>query len=304
MGDFLLRRCPVCDHETKSTLEIQAPIIAETMTTEALKPYWNGFFKDKSFFTYYRCNECRLLYCPAFFTSSQLEYLYAQMPDNTAGVSVSTLSQTQNGYFRSFQKYSSLEGNYIEVGPDIGLFTKNCLVSGNFDHFWLFEPNIAVWPSLQALLKDSDYDLSREMSNFDIIPDDSASAVVLIHVLDHFLDPLKFLQTMRKKLKKDGILFVVTHDESSWMARILASRWPPFCLQHPQLYRPETVSTLFQKAGFKLVEIDKTYNYFPVTYLAKHMFWALGIKYTLFPKSERFSLPLKLGNIASIAKAN
>lgn len=303
MSDFLLRLCPACNTETKNFLEVQAPMIAETMTIEDLTPYWNGFFKEKSFFSYYRCNECGLLYCPKFFSPSQLEYLYAQMPDNTAGVSIRTLSKTQNGYFSFFRKHSALNGDYIEIGPDIGLFTKYCISEGNFNHFWLFEPNVTVWPTLKGLLKDSKYDLTGEMSNFDILPNGNASTAVLIHVLDHFLNPLEFLTTIRKKLKKEGLLFVVTHDESSLMAQVLSSRWPPFCLQHPQLYRPKTISHLFQKAGFKLIEIEKTYNYFPVMYLVKHMFWVMGIKGIPLPKWEEFSLPLKLGNIVSIAKA-
>jgi len=35
-----------------------------------VRPYWNGFFKKKIFFSYDRCRKCKILYCREFFDVS------------------------------------------------------------------------------------------------------------------------------------------------------------------------------------------------------------------------------------------
>ncbi len=298
---FEARRCPVCQAQSKDPPVMRAGIQAERLSSQALKPYWNGFFKEKSFFSYNRCQRCSLLYCPTFFSASQLEELYRQMPDNTAGVPLSALARTQGGYFRSLKKHSPLRGAYLETGPDIGLFTEFAAREGNFSTYWLFEPNRVVWDVLRSKIPNKDVKISADMFGFDVVPDGSLSVAVMIHVLDHLLDPRGTLDLLRPKLQEDAIVLLVTHDESSLLARITGVRWPAYCLQHPQMYRPSSIERLLEHAGYRVIEIEKSYNYFPVSYIAKHLLWLLGIKAKL-PSIDFIQLPLKLGNIITIAK--
>lgn len=211
------------------------------------------------------------------------------------------LTLTQRGYFKLFKKYSPLLGNYIEIGPDIGLFTENCIKEGQFEKLWLFEPNQAIWHTLESKIAGSKYELCKEMFALDNIPDHSASSAVLIQVLDHLLNPLETLIQMRKKLTNNSILLLVTHDESSLLSKSIGDRWPPFCLQHPQLFNPKTITHLLDSAGYKVLGIHKTYNYFPFMYLLKHLLWAFGIQKVTLPEWEQPCVPLKLGNILTIA---
>ena len=47
------------------------------------------------------------------------------MSPNMDDVPINSLKKTQEGYFRELRKYSNLKGAYLEIGPDIGLFTQN-----------------------------------------------------------------------------------------------------------------------------------------------------------------------------------
>ena len=297
---FLIRKCPVCGNDSRENVGIATTPPAESMTLEELKPHWNGFFKEKVIFSYNRCSNCQVLFCPTFFTDDQLETLYKQMPDNTAGVPLSALQRTQKGYFRSLKNFSKLNGGYLETGPDIGLFTENCVREGNFDKYWLFEPNQAVWPQLEKVAAEKKVNLSPEMFGFSSVPDQAVSVAVMIHVLDHLLDPLTILKKLRDKLAANAILVVVTHDEASLLAKMTKTGWPAYCLQHPQLYNPVTIARLMEAAGFRVLDVQKTANYFPVTYLAKHLLWALGLRVKL-PQWGALQLPLKLGNILTVA---
>ncbi len=298
---FLNRNCPICDQKRPVGNLIKTPKQAENQIFEDLINSWNGFFKEKLIFSYARCNRCGLLYCPEFFTQAQLEMLYSQMPPNMDEVPKEALINTQYGYFKHLKQISSLEGAYLEIGPDIGLFTENCVREGLFSEYWLFEPNRDVRANLESVVSNKISHVVHEMTKFDSIPNQSISAAVMIHVMDHLLDPLSTLKNLRKKLKKDAHFLIVTHDESSILRKIFGWRWPAFCLQHPQIYNTNTTKELLTLAGYDVVAQNKTVNYFKISFLLKHALWAIGLNVKWVPSFFGITVGLKLGNILTIA---
>lgn len=298
---FLRRCCPICKTEPPSNDLIATENRAEDLSLEELTHYWNGFFKEKIIFSYSRCDSCGLLYCPTFFNNEQLEVLYGQMPPNMDEVPLPALVNTQYGYFKFLKKTSPLTGGFLEIGPDIGLFTQHCVREGSFDEYWLFEPNKSVKNALQSVVKGFKSHVIHDMTDFSSVPESSIGVVVIIHVMDHLLDPVVTLSELRKKLKPDARLLIVTHDESSILRRIFGWRWPAFCLQHPQIYNQKSTQLLLKAAGFDMLEQHKTVNYFKLSFLIKHAFWAMGVKVKWVPSFWNLTLGLKLGNIITIA---
>lgn len=280
---------------------VETPKRAEDQALEDLTQSWNGFFKEKVIFSYARCDGCGLLYCPDFFTQPQLEKLYSQMPPNMDEVPRVALESTQYAYFKHLRETSPLEGAFLEIGPDIGLFTEHCVREGAFSEYWLFEPNRGVKAVLESVVGKQKSHVIHEMTNFDSIPDESISVAVMIHVMDHLLDPISTLSDLRKKLKKDARFLIVTHDESSMLRKFFGWRWPAFCLQHPQIYNPKTTKELLRLAGYDVVAQHKTVNHFKVSFLLKHALWALGLKVKWVPGFFGLTVGLKLGNILTIA---
>ena len=302
LPNFPVRNCPICNVENGLTkLQIFSNPKAESLCLEDLKPYWNGFFKQKIFFSYYRCPRCQLLFCREYLSSSQLQELYSQMPDNTAGVPIQALKKTQKTYFQALKKYSTLTGEYLEIGPDIGLFTENCVQEGAFEFFWLAEPNKSVHSDLKRVAGDKECFISTDILGYDYLPNNRISVVAMIHVLDHLIDPKATLIEINKKLINKAVLLFVTHDESSILAKIIQNKWPPYCLQHPQLFKPSSIRALMEKSGYQVLEIIKAYNYFPALYLLEHLLWTAGIGRISIPNTMLFTVPLKLGNIITIA---
>lgn len=295
------RACPTCGSEHAGEPMIHTDERAENAAFDLLERSWMGFFKGKTIFSYTRCKECGLLYAPVFFSEQQLGSLYAQMPPNMDIVPVEALRKTQKGYFSPLQKRLPLKGSYIEIGPDVGLFTENCRRRADFDKYWLFEPNVDVLPQLAGLMKGVEHRVVHDLSNFSEVPGHSAGAVVMIHVLDHLLDPVATLKELRVKMHKDAILLIVTHDEGSLLPKIVGRNWPAYCLQHPQIYSRSTIRTLLEKCDFKVLEQTKTVNHFPVTFLAKHLLWALGIRVKKMSAFGNAVVGLKLGNMMTLA---
>jgi len=301
---YLIRCCPVCGAKPPKDVTVSTVNRAEDGDLETLTQSWNGFFKEKIIFSYARCGSCDLLYCPIFFTNNQLETLYGKMPPNMDEVPMAALINTQYGYFKLLKNSSPLRGGFVEIGPDIGLFTAHCVNEGAFSEYWLFEPNQAVKSKLRNVVKDHKAHVIHEMTDFTAIPDGAASVAVIIHVMDHLLDPVTTLLALKKKLASDARLLIVTHDESSLLRRLFDWRWPAFCLQHPQIYRKGTTKSLLKEAGFDVVEQHKTVNHFKLSFLVKHGLWALGIKVKRVPSFGNITIGLKLGNILTIATPN
>jgi hypothetical protein len=96
----------------------------------------------------------------------------------------------------------------------------------------------------------------------------------------------------------------VTHNEQSLLRKIVGWKWPAFCLQHPQIYSPESMSMLLEKSGYKVDSIKRTKNYFQLSFLLKHLLWAFGLKVKSVPSIFDFTISLKLGNTITIATPN
>lgn len=303
-SQYLSRQCPICQKDTKFNIEVSSEKRAENFGCEELTPYWNGFFKEKLFFSYARCLGCQLLFAPIFYRPDQLEALYGQMPPNMDVVPMQALLKTQRGYFNELKKYSTLDNGYIEVGPDIGIFTVNCSREGKFDSYWLCEPNREVFAALEKSVGDNKFTIIEDMFGFSAIPDQCASVAVMIQVLDHLLDPVATLSELKTKLLPNAKLLLVTHNEKSLLRKIVGWKWPAFCLQHPQIYNPQSITKLLERSGYRVESIQRSANYFQFSFLLKHLLWTFGIKVKSVPAIFNFTIGLKLGNIITIATPN
>src|SRR4051812_369843 len=104
------RPCPLCGCDGKPFAQrLPCPSPAENLGYEEVKQAWRGFFKEPAFFTYCRCPDCDLLYCPEYFTQPALNQLYSAMEDNTASVPLHALERTQSGYFKLLAPYSAFQ---------------------------------------------------------------------------------------------------------------------------------------------------------------------------------------------------
>ncbi|MCB2061010.1 MAG: class I SAM-dependent methyltransferase [Novosphingobium sp.] len=299
--EYLRRACPVCG-SSQAREEMGSRIRAEHQPLHQLRPFWSGLFKEKLFFTYHRCARCELLYNPIYFDGDQLAELYGDMAPNMDAVSDEAILATQQGYFERAAQGTRLEGDYLEIGPDVGHIVAQAARSGDFGHFWLFEPNLAIHDALRVAVDGGPATLLADMDDLSPVPDGSVGLAVMIHVLDHLLDPLETLSQLRAKLRPGGGLMIVTHNERSLLRRVLGERWPPFCLQHPELYNPDTMRQLLERAGFTGISVERSRNHFPLSFLARQAAWAVGLKLGRVPLPG-WSVGLRLGNILTLAKA-
>jgi hypothetical protein len=226
---------------------------------------------------------------------------YSNMDDNTAEVPLHLLKATQRRYLLATEEFAQLEGVYLEIGPDIGLATEVAVASGTLAKVVLVEPNRASHPMLKKVAPARNTVIVDSLSELD----DSirADRLVLIHVLDHLPQPRKDLITLRQRMKEGGLMLVVVHNESSLLRRILGPRWPPFRLQHPQLFSRQTLPVFLESCGFTVRSLRATTNTLSVRHLVRSGFSALGSDPDWISKVPQIGIRVRLGNILAVVEA-
>ena len=295
--------CPGCQaplSHAKPVMASHPP--AESLTLEAHSHFVSGYTAARIFFTYYRCGDCSVFYCPLYYTQAQLDRLYGRQAENMAEAPLAARLRTQESYAKLLMRHSRMTGDFLELGSDIGLFTETCARAGAFDHFWLYEPNREVHDQLAHRLRHYQYTIRDSHFTSADVPTGSISTAIMIHVLDHLLDPRQTLGEIHQSLEPGGILFVVMHNTRSMLTRLLGRRWPPFALQHPHLFSPQSLRGLFARTGFETIEIAKSENYFPAAYLLRAGLSVLGLRSSAALNWQWPMVRLPLGNIVAIAR--
>ena len=300
--DWDRRACPLCgSSKLPSKPNSSGRLPAEFMTYDVAKSYFIGLRNDQVFFSYYRCQDCRLLYCPWYFNAKQISELYAAMPDNTMGEDKSTVSKTQSAYARWIMKPGVSNKRYLEVGPDIGLVAIEIVHLSTPEHITFLEPNESVRAELLANV--STVGSIEVVSFIESMQESKFSLIAGIHVYDHLLNPLEDLRELRKNVETGAHLAVVVHNEKSALRQLLKTKWPPFCLQHPQLYNPETLRKMLMNAGWKVTSADRSTNWYHLKHFVSMGAGVLGLPAGLSRFVPNFEVPIKLGNMICLAEA-
>jgi hypothetical protein len=246
-----------------------------------------------------------MLYSNKYFAEATLRSLYSSMAENMAPAGSENTAATQRGYVSIVQPYIQDEGNYLEIGPDRGVFAKECAKRNLLGaSAWLFEPNRDAWKSLLEIEAfGKTVHVSGSLESIDSVPAGTVALAVAVHVVDHLINPVWVLRKVRLTLKPDGLVFLVCHNERSLLSWLLRGRWPAYCLQHPHLFNPTSLRALLDCAGFDLLEVRRTYNTFSTHFLVDTLLRVtFGISMPRMNAMDRLVVSLPLGNIAAVAK--
>ena len=299
--DWIVRTCPNCASNSVSNTPVaKSARPAESMTFAEVKANFVGLRSDQIFFSYYRCKECDLLYAPKYFSETQLAELYQEMPDNLMGEDKATVSKTQSGYVNWLSKKVSYIDNYLEIGPDIGLVAGEVQNRFKVQRLVMIEPNKSVHNDLKENLSNSRVEVYGYISELE--SGDKFDLMAGIHVYDHLLDPVKDLVEMRAHVADHANLLIVVHDEKSVLRKAMKSKWPPFCLQHPQLYNPSTLREILRKAGWEIEHLSKSTNWWHLDHFAEMGSGVIGLPTKWSKILPSIEIPTRLGNMIALAR--
>jgi len=254
-----------------------------------------------------RCVDCGHCYAdPVLDPSAVGDSYLAQEHDNHFGVDETILLRTHRGYVDLVKPYlPSKLGLQVDVGCDTGCFLRASRELG-------FARAVGIEPGKEAAACAATVPgvkvLNKLFDPSDFGPG-SVQLLSMIHVLDHLAEPMAFMRGIAPIMDGGGVVFVVVHNIESLLARVSGKHWAPISAIHFDCYAPGSLRRLLEGAGFDVLGIVGTWNYFPLFHLigcAPGLPWGLRramCRLTSGPFMRRWILKLPLGNIAAIARA-
>lgn len=250
----------------------------------------------------YKCLRCGLVFSDPVLEEYEINKLYKDSRF-TYKDNVADLTRTYGYYLDSLKKFRVRKNRLLEIGSGNGFFLREAKRQG-YDEVW------GVEPSLDAINKTSK-DLRRNLKNDvygrRLFPGNFFDVICFFQVFDHVLGPNEFLENCRYHLKPGGLILAFNHNVDYILARLLGNKFPIFDVEHTFLYSPKTMSKIFKKHGFEVLQSSQAFNYYPIGYLAK-MFPFPGFvgKIMFFLVNNlglsEMRLKMKIGNLVLISR--
>jgi phospholipid N-methyltransferase len=292
---MISRNCPICGGSAGKSI-IKSKKNAENLPFVELSKNFVGLRADQTFFEYKRCAKCNLCFAPRYFSADELELVYRNMPPNLVGDEQKIVEKTHEGYVKHIKKNLSSANSLIELGADLGLVTGPVVKHFKINYGILIEPNIDVRDELiNSVENKNGFEVvnylseSKSGQKFDLF--------VGVHVIDHLLEPLKDLTSIQNKMTSGGKLFIVVHNQKSLLAKIMRSKWPPYCLQHPQIFDKKSINNLLINSGFTNISINRTVNWIGLRNSLTSLLSLLKIPNRFLKFLPNISVPIIFGNI-------
>ena len=146
----------------------------------------------------------------------------------------------------------------LDVGSGPGLFLR-CAKDKGFNAIGL-EPSIAAFEYSQ-----SKYNVNVNNVTLDDI-DQSMGKFDIIHnalVLEHILDPLKFILKIKSLLNKNGLIITIVPNDFNYIQEINVKlgqkHWWVNPFEHLNYFKKKSLRKLMKKAGFEILHESVTF---------------------------------------------
>lgn len=205
-----------------------------------------------------RCKRCTLGYTSPRCRGTQLEEVYSDgYFENTDSEALGYSSYTRDvdAYVRTFRRKVPLISCHA-AGPrllDIGCAAGAFLVAMREKGY---EPHgLELAPAMVRHAREHFglHEVHQGTLATAPFPKASFDVITMFDVLEHVPDPVGVLQQAREFLRPGGILVLQTQDLTSWLPRVVGSRWHHFKqVEHIFHFNPRTIAEVLTRAGFRI----------------------------------------------------
>lgn len=290
------RPCPVC-HSNSYT-----PFLEERVDPNRVGALTYASRKPPEFMCLRLvcCTVCDLIYAPEPPTEDFLHNAYAEASFDS-GPEAEAAAKTYANTIESHVKCLDGRRAAVDVGAGSGPLLPWLQNQG-------FSPVIGIEPS-QAAINAAPSGirplLRQGMFSPGILENETPSLICSFMTLEHLPDPGAFFSTAYDLLEPEGMLAVVVHNWRAPLNRLLGARSPIIDVEHLQLFSPQALRELFQRTGFKRIELKPLRNTYPLRYWLRLTPLPAPIKHRFISLLERLglaniNLSINVGNMLAV----
>lgn len=290
--------CPVCGG-TRRVKIYDATLPPDSDKSSKPPPPYSAHYQIN------RCAGCGLVYSSPIMDAEGVTILYRDASEtNVLPGEERNVERTMEGYYRLAAPHLPGRQRILDVGCDMGFLLKAAEKDG-FAELYGVEPN----PIARALAEQiPGAQISHRFYESADYPPDYFDLLTLIHVLDHLVDPRITLASVRRNLRPGGITVAVVHNLRSMLGRVLGERFPVFNLYHHFFFDKSSLSELFRRHGFEVIDVVSTRNCYSLGFFAERLPGCPAIFHAGLTRGlkilglARLSISIPVGNIGIVAR--
>lgn len=202
-----------------------------------------------------RCNSCLHRFLSKFPRDKFLKDLYkkdSQLVFGGAHEELKGKGEFIKNKFKKIMPYKdhwifkyidkSKKGKYFELGPGLCRLYKTF-----FENGWTCQGL-----ELRSFIKGPGIKTKMEKIS------SQNDVVAALDVLEHVVNPIKYLTSINKKMKKNGKIFLTFPHSESFKSRLLKDRWSMVVpLSHIHFFSKKSSEVMLTKSGFKILFIKE-----------------------------------------------
>ncbi len=250
--------CALCGNKQKKQLLYIATFTKHDVTAKTFSARRNP---DRIHYQLNKCIKCTLIFSSPIFTKDKIAQLYTDSYLSYVD-QVPYATKTYISLFKKIENRLPTNPSVMEIGCGEGFYLQ-ALQKRGIKKLFGVEPSkkmvAAMPPALRKNTKQSIFKKNLFIKNkFDVVN--------CFHTIDHVTDPNEMVNETNKILKKKGLALFVMHDTDALSAKILGEKSPIFDIEHIYLFNKKTITTLFRKHAFNIIEIGDVKNSYPLSY--------------------------------------
>jgi len=219
------------------------------------------------------CKDCSLIYLNPRLIESVMRRVYQGKDYFVQGgdtgyrdylTQENSLRITFRRFLKELRKHGMTSGRLLEVGCGYGYFLDEAR------NFFSYRAGIELSEEAGSHAQRLS-GAEIHIGNVGLLPPEfkNFTIIVIINVIEHIYDPIKFLLFLKQRLLRGGTIFIATPDIGSFWYRIMKSKWPSFKIpEHVAFYTERTLKMLLQKSGFHNVRRVPFHHAFPLGLIA------------------------------------
>ena len=217
---------------------------------------------EKYSFQFDCCNNCGTLYMNPRASEDDLKQLYTNsevyaywnkyiFPASDAKRNEKIFKPRVERIIKICEKYNIGTDLLVEVGAGYGSFMRAMQQVDYFKRLLAVEPFSGLAEHCRSVGVDV---IEDTIENVDLSKDEP-DIIVCFEVIEHLFSPVDFLKACFKSLESGGILILSCPNYAGFDISLLQEVSDSIDEEHINLFTPESIKILAERAGFKLLEI-------------------------------------------------